>query len=191
MRAAAYRLTAISSPSSRRPPTRSRHTNLTNLQRQQQQQEQSPPPLESPPQAPSSIWADAIQRLQQQEPSPDDAQAVDAAIKPLRALRWANVGQNYDWARRRYAVDVTRRPAALASASASEQEDGDHHEPPHAIPRALQELVRAVAEPLGFPGMAAEAGIVNFYPADASMGGTLFFCLFGGILKLRSVQRIE
>jgi alkylated DNA repair dioxygenase AlkB len=43
------------------------------------------------------------------------------------------------------------------------------------IPPELKALVRAAVEPLGCP-VEAEAGIVNFYPADASMGGACWWC---------------
>jgi len=176
---------------------RSRHTNLTNLARQQSQPHHTPQP---PPPCSSSLWADAIHHLQeqqqqqqQQQPSANHEQ-VDEAIRAssLRALRWSNIGQDYDWGRRRYAVDVTQRPAppppaaaaAAAAAAAQAQPEGDDantgNDAFHRIPEALKELARAAVAPLGFE-VEAEAGIVNFYPADASMGGAflvgLFVCL--------------
>lgn len=67
---------------------------------------------------------------------------------------------------------MTSDSADTAAAAEEEEGGGAAASAFHRIPPALSALVRAAAEPLGF-SCAAEAGIVNFYPADASMGGAL------------------
>lgn len=99
----------------------------------------------------------------------NEPDTLDKTIKALlRPLRWANIGQNYDWGSRRYAVDVTRRPPA------PEKDDGADGAC-HRIPPSLRALVHAAVAPLGL-SCEAEAGIVNYYPNDASMGGTCVRC---------------
>lgn len=130
---------------------RSPHTNLTNLHGHHQ----------DPP------WQAAVN---------------EGNIKSLMKLRWANLGLNYIWSIRQYAqYDKKKLPSLLSSASpatAGEAPPGGGGIMP--IPNKLKELARAVSSPVGFNSLAPEAGIVNYYPADAMMGGTwrcgLFHC---------------
>jgi hypothetical protein len=74
---------------------------------------------------------------------------------PLAPLRWANLGVNYVWGKREY--EAGNSGLSLP------------------IPDELEQLARAVAEPLGLD-IEPEAGIVNYYPHDGVMGGEAWVC---------------
>jgi hypothetical protein len=82
------------------------------------------------------------------KPAASWAQAVSLnSLAPLQELRWASLGYHYDWTARCY------RP--------------ERYSP---FPAALHALGARVAACVGYPALRCEAGIVNYYPCDTTMG---------------------
>ncbi|KAI4875442.1 hypothetical protein NFI96_024998 [Prochilodus magdalenae] len=65
----------------------------------------------------------------------------------LEKLRWVTLGYHYNWDTKTYSAD--------------------HHTP---FPVDLHSLSQRVASACGFPGFLAEAGILNYYRSDSSLG---------------------
>uniref|UniRef100_A0A671STP0 Nucleic acid dioxygenase ALKBH1 n=1 Tax=Sinocyclocheilus anshuiensis TaxID=1608454 RepID=A0A671STP0_9TELE len=65
----------------------------------------------------------------------------------LEKLRWVTLGYHYDWNSKTYSPD--------------------HYTP---FPKELHSLSHKVAAACGFPGFNAEAGILNYYRSDSSLG---------------------
>ncbi|KAK2878951.1 hypothetical protein Q8A67_019742 [Cirrhinus molitorella] len=65
----------------------------------------------------------------------------------LEKLRWVTLGYHYDWNSKTYSPD--------------------HYTP---FPKELHSLSYKVAAACGFPGFNAEAGILNYYRSDSSLG---------------------
>ncbi|CAL8299040.1 unnamed protein product [Arctogadus glacialis] len=65
----------------------------------------------------------------------------------LEKLRWVTLGYHYNWNTKTYSAE--------------------HHTP---FPADLQRLSGLVAAAAGFPGFNAEAGILNYYRSDSSLG---------------------
>ena len=61
--------------------------------------------------------------------------------------------------------------SSSTSAAAAGREGGGGGGGIMPIPSKLKDLARAVSSPVGFSTLNPEAGIVNYYPADAMMGG--------------------
>ncbi len=62
-------------------------------------------------------------------------------------LRWSSLGYHYDWTERCYRADW-KTP----------------------FPKDLNDYAARLARAVGYPSLVCEAGIVNYYPADTSMG---------------------
>ena len=73
---------------------------------------------------------------------------VKSTPKLLPKLRWATLGLHHDWDTKVYSKD-----------NVSE------------FPPELRDLCEFLAEAAGFPGLEAEAAIVNFYPMGSTLSG--------------------
>ncbi|XP_066531824.1 nucleic acid dioxygenase ALKBH1 [Hoplias malabaricus] len=65
----------------------------------------------------------------------------------LEKLRWVTLGYHYNWDTKTYSAD--------------------HHTP---FPPDLHSISQKIAAACGFPGFTAEAGILNYYRSDSSLG---------------------
>ncbi|XP_057200232.1 nucleic acid dioxygenase ALKBH1 [Triplophysa rosa] len=88
-----------------------------------------------------NIWEKSIDAIQRKGSGKREPKTL------LEKLRWVTLGYHYDWNSKTYSPD--------------------HFTP---FPTELHSLSHKVAAACGFPGFNAEAGILNYYLSDSSLG---------------------
>nr|XP_055027786.1 nucleic acid dioxygenase ALKBH1 [Misgurnus anguillicaudatus] len=88
-----------------------------------------------------NIWEKSIDDIQRKGSGKREPKTL------LEKLRWVTLGYHYDWNSKTYSPD--------------------HYTP---FPSELHSLSHKVAAACGFPGFNAEAGILNYYRSDSSLG---------------------
>jgi alkylated DNA repair protein alkB family protein 1 len=135
--------------------SRAEHTNLLNLKRLKAEDAALFPKLVSEEHKAvlAQIFSRSIQEADRYECDSDrDLWRISVAEgneSIFQKLRWASLGYHYDWTSRKYYKDVFGE-----------------------FPSELSELVKTLASVVG-ESIKPEAAIVNYYPANATMGGHL------------------
>ncbi|XP_054826423.1 nucleic acid dioxygenase ALKBH1 [Eublepharis macularius] len=89
----------------------------------------------------TDLWGKSQQQLRNKSSSKRETKSL------LEKLRWVTLGYHYNWNTKKYSAD--------------------HYTP---FPSDLAFLSEQVAKACGFPGFQAEAGILNYYHFDSSLG---------------------